>query len=70
MSDETHEPSPTHHVAGLALAAALTGLSYLIWRESAWLAGRIGLPELRILLALTGGFLALSLANMVASWRQ
>ncbi len=67
MTDSTLSLGNLRHVAGLAAVVALTGLCYLVWQNSSEFVAIFGLPELRILAAIGGAILLLSLAEFVTS---
>jgi hypothetical protein len=67
MTDGAPHPGKLGHLFGLAAILVLTGVCYLIWQQSSGFVELFGVPELRIVAAMAGAFVLLSLAEFVIS---
>ncbi len=67
MTDGAPHPGKLGHLFGLAAVLVLTGVCYLIWLKSPAFVESLGVPELRIVTAMAGAFVLLSLAEFVTS---
>lgn len=69
MPDGGDSITQIRHLAGLVTASVLAGICWWLWEQAAWLAEFLGVPEFRILIALTGWFLVLSVAHFLTAPR-
>lgn len=70
MPDDDASASRLKHLAGLAAAGGLAAACWWVWSASYQLAEFIGVPELHVLVALSGAILVLTLAQLAFEIRE